>query len=69
MRAGNISFTGPKVGIAYFRNETNAVGIDDGILLSTGSVFNANGPNNTPYITTNFMDPGEEAAERRPRSE
>lgn len=57
IRAGNITFTGPKVGIAHFKNENNAVGIENGILLSTGSVFNANGPNNTPFITTNFMDP------------
>lgn len=66
IRAGNITFTGQKVGIAYFRNETNAVGIENGILLSTGSVFNANGPNNTPYITTNFMDPN---VKKRPKGD
>lgn len=66
IRAANISFTGPKVGIAYFSNETNAVGIEEGILLSTGSVFNANGPNNSPYITTNFMDP---KVKKRPKGD
>lgn len=66
IRAANITFTGPKVGIAYFSNETNAVGIQEGILLSTGSVFNANGPNNSPYITTSFMDP---TLKKRPKGD
>lgn len=66
IRAGNITFTGPRVGIAHFQNENNAVGIEEGILLSTGSVFNANGPNNTPYVTTSFMNPN---IKKRPKGD
>lgn len=66
IRAGNVSYTGPGVGIAYFRNDNNAIGIEDGILLSTGSVFNANGPNNSPYATTSFTDP---RVKKRPKGD
>ena len=66
IRAGNISYSGPKIGIACFKAESNVIGIESGIILSTGSVYNANGPNNTPYITTSFTDP---KVKKRPRGD
>src|SRR6188474_1908326 len=64
IKAGNITYTGPRIGIGYFKNESGITGIESGIILSTGSVFNANGPNNSPFITTSFTDP---RAKKRPK--
>jgi hypothetical protein len=66
IKAGNITYTGPRIGIGYFKNESGITGIESGIILSTGSVFNANGPNNSPFITTSFTDP---RAKKRPKGD
>jgi outer membrane protein OmpA-like peptidoglycan-associated protein len=66
IRAGNISYSGPRVGIAHFQTDSNVLGIQSGIILSTGSVFNSNGPNNSPYTTTSFMDP---KSKKRPKGD
>src|SRR5436305_11741630 len=42
MRVGNISFTGPHSSIGYFKADNNAIGVESGILLSTGKVQDAN---------------------------
>lgn len=66
IRAGNITYTGPKIGIGYFQTDSSVLGIQSGIILSTGSIFNANGPNNSPYTTTSFMDP---RSKKRPKGD
>ncbi|MBX2875372.1 MAG: choice-of-anchor L domain-containing protein [Saprospiraceae bacterium] len=40
--------------IGTFRNGDSSVGLADGIILSTGSVLNASGPNTATNFTTNF---------------
>jgi gliding motility-associated-like protein len=54
--AANITYSGPTVSIGGFSggNTTN-IGIDNGILITTGSVYNAIGPNNVGDATTNTL--------------
>ncbi|HYV93503.1 MAG TPA: OmpA family protein [Chitinophagales bacterium] len=54
MRVGNITFIGPHASIGHFKAGNNAIGVENGILLSTGKVIEANGPNNSPWTTTSF---------------
>lgn len=42
----NISTIGPATGIGYFENGLSSIGLDKGIILSTGPITNAPGPNN-----------------------
>lgn len=50
----NVSYTGSKVSIGTFSNgNTTNLGIDEGIMISTGSVFNAVGPNTVANKATN----------------
>lgn len=37
-----------------FTSGTTSIGIEDGIILSSGSVFNASGPNNLPSTSTGY---------------
>jgi hypothetical protein len=54
MKVGNITYTGPRSSIGYFKSENNAIGVESGIMLSTGKVSEAKGPNNSPWTTTSF---------------
>ncbi|MEY4876750.1 MAG: hypothetical protein RL708_1899 [Bacteroidota bacterium] len=56
IKAGNITFSGNKLAIARFDFKATPIDIKKGILLCTGSVFNAQGPNKYPYATTGFVD-------------
>ncbi|MEY2829443.1 MAG: hypothetical protein RIQ33_1301, partial [Bacteroidota bacterium] len=56
IKVGNISFSGNKLALARFDFKTTPIDIKKGILLCTGSVFNAVGPNKYPYSTTGFLD-------------
>ncbi len=56
VRVGNVTYSGNKAAIAHFSFSSPIVDVDNGILLSTGSAFNAIGPNNYPYTTTGFLD-------------
>ena len=40
--------------IGTFRNGDSSIGLNEGIILSTGSVLNASGPNTATNFTTNF---------------
>ncbi|MFI5135591.1 MAG: choice-of-anchor L domain-containing protein, partial [Chitinophagales bacterium] len=55
VRVGNISYTGSKESIGYFHCDNNAIGIESGILLSTGKITDAAGPNNSPWTTTSYF--------------
>ncbi len=54
--ATNVTYSGPTISIGGFSggNTTN-IGIDQGILITTGSVYNAIGPNSVGDKTTNTM--------------
>jgi outer membrane protein OmpA-like peptidoglycan-associated protein len=56
VKVGNITFTGNKLAIARFDFKTTPIDVKKGVLLCTGSVFNAQGPNKYPYTTTGFVD-------------
>lgn len=50
----NISYTGHRISIGSFSNGNSTnIGIDNGILITTGSVYNAIGPNLQGGTTTN----------------
>ena len=48
IRVGNVKLNGHKVGLGYFQTDSAVIGMNSGILLSTGSVYDATGENNTP---------------------
>src|SRR5690349_18559223 len=48
VRAGNVTYTGPKESIGYFKCDNNAISVESGIFLSTGKIQDASGPNNSP---------------------
>ena len=56
VKIGKVTFTGNKLAIAHFILNKTPLDIKKGMLLSTGSVFNAVGPNTYPYTTTGFLD-------------
>lgn len=54
--ASNVTYTGATVSIGYFSNGNSTnLGMDEGILLSTGNVLDAIGPNNAPNKSTNTL--------------
>jgi len=52
----NIRSVGNRNGIAYFEGGQSGIGIEKGIILSTGNARNAAGPNNSRNTTTEFGD-------------
>jgi len=48
VKVGNIQMKGSKLGIGYFHVNSDVIGMRNGLLLSTGKVHDAIGPNNTP---------------------
>lgn len=48
IRVGNVKLNGHKIGLAHFQTDSAAMGMKSGILLSTGSAFDAAGKNDTP---------------------
>ncbi len=54
IRVGNINYSGPRISFGYFKADNNIIGIESGILLSTGKASDVNGPNNSPWTTTSF---------------
>ena len=63
---GNISVTGLHKGFGFFSNAENILGIDSGIILSTGNIYNAFGANTLPYQTGYFSDP---KAKKKPKGD
>lgn len=47
---------GNLAGIGHFSNGTDIIGLEEGIILSTGLISNAHGPNGAPDISWNFND-------------
>lgn len=48
VKVGNIRMKGSKLGIGYFHVNSDVIGMRNGLLLSTGNVHEAIGPNNMP---------------------
>ena len=59
LTASNISFTGNSAQIGHFTNGTSSFPISEGIILSTGNVDNAEGPNYDYNTTTQFGGAGD----------
>lgn len=54
----NISRIGPVDGVGYFENAQEVIGLDRGIILSTGTISNAEGPNKYSDASGNFNREG-----------
>ncbi|NRB49544.1 MAG: gliding motility-associated C-terminal domain-containing protein [Saprospiraceae bacterium] len=54
----NISRIGPVDGVGYFENAQEVIGLDRGIILSTGTISNAEGPNKFSDASGNFNREG-----------
>ena len=52
----NIQLIGSEKGVGYFENGSNSIGIERGIILATGKISNAQGPNNVTDESGNFYD-------------
>ncbi len=52
----NVTPIGNTQGIGYFSNGGSSISIDEGVILATGVIANAEGPNTVTNITTNFQD-------------
>ncbi|PSJ71430.1 hypothetical protein C7N43_39360, partial [Sphingobacteriales bacterium UPWRP_1] len=57
-QVSGVNFTGNGQGIGYFTNGAS-IGIQEGIIISSGAVTNAEGPNNQSGVTTAFGTPGD----------
>jgi PKD repeat protein len=56
----NISFNGSsEAAIGYFSDSTSSIGFDYGLLLTTGDIMNAVGPNTNSGAGTNLSMPGD----------
>lgn len=51
-----IQSIGSNSGIGYFENGADIIGIDNGIILSTGPTHHSNGPNNNTDTSGDFQD-------------
>ncbi len=52
----DIKPVGDQRGIGYFENGAQSIGIERGIILSTGAIGNAHGPNNSTEKSSDFGD-------------
>lgn len=57
--ASNITYTGAPVAIGMFNSSNSNVGFNTGILLTTGTIANAIGPNNSGNTGTDNFRPGD----------
>jgi len=56
VKVGKITYSGNKMAIAHYAATNLPIDLKEGILLCTGNVFDAIGPNTYPYTTTGFLD-------------
>ncbi|PSJ76097.1 hypothetical protein C7N43_15585 [Sphingobacteriales bacterium UPWRP_1] len=57
-QVSGVTFTGNGQGIGYFTNGAS-IGIQEGIIIASGAVTNAEGPNNQSGVTSSFGTPGD----------
>lgn len=55
----NLTYTGDPNAICFYRDTTGTLGIDSGLILSTGTVYNIPGPNISTSTTGGFNQPGD----------
>lgn len=55
----NVTFVGDPNQIGYFNGSASNIGINEGIILSSGNVLDAPGPNNSVNTSTDFNRPGD----------
>jgi PKD repeat protein len=55
----NLTFTGDPNAICFFRDTTGTLGIDSGLILSTGLVYSIPGPNVSTSTSYGFNSPGD----------
>lgn len=55
----NLTYTGAPIAIGTFLDTTGTLGMDSGIIMTTGSIYNAIGPNNTQQATGTNQTPGD----------
>ncbi len=55
----NINAIGSASGWGYFSNGTESIGLDEGLVLSTGSLSNINGPNAESWTSSSLGAPGD----------
>jgi len=54
--ASNVTYTGANISLGKFTNGNSTnIGLDEGIIITTGSIFNAPGPNSAQNKTTNTL--------------
>jgi len=60
VQVSNIQFTGDPLARGYFNGANSNIGLSEGVILSTGRVTDAVGPNGTPFSDqgTDFSRPG-----------
>ncbi|MDP2336773.1 MAG: choice-of-anchor L domain-containing protein, partial [Bacteroidota bacterium] len=59
LTSSNVTFAGAATQIGYFTNGTSSFPIPEGIILSTGKVFEAEGPNTDYNTTTKYAGAGD----------
>ncbi len=52
IQTSNVTFTGAPNAIGFFNGTLSNIGLDSGIVITTGDILNAPGPNNSPSQTT-----------------
>lgn len=52
----NVTPIGNAQGRGYFSNGSSSIGIEEGVILASGDIANAHGPNDVTNITTDFFD-------------
>jgi len=56
----NATWSGDNASIGVFKNASNdGIGIDSGVILTSGSIYNAKGPNNSDGKSKSFGGPGD----------
>lgn len=59
LQVSNISYVGATHSLGYFTYPGGKLGMNDGILLTTGSAFGSRGPNNSPIMGLDNNRPGD----------
>ncbi|HMS52969.1 MAG TPA: choice-of-anchor L domain-containing protein, partial [Chitinophagales bacterium] len=59
VEVSGITYTGHNQARGYFTGGQNTVGFESGVILASGRVSNANGPNNAENETSDFGNPGD----------
>jgi outer membrane protein OmpA-like peptidoglycan-associated protein len=59
VNVSNITFTGANHSLGFFKYPEGKLGMNDGLLLTTGSIYGTKGPNNSPIMGLDNNRPGD----------